>query len=1656
MFTILFIDSYKKKQFNNRKIETSILSTMMVIIYNLFYLPFASTMLSYIFCDNSYNFFFNDNFCWTTKHYIYFFLSIFFFFILFFICLDFISFGFSKNENMSCSVSKFVIKNGCLHFYIVRTIIVILFFMKYKYNIGDIYFAILFFTSLYNTYCFFIEHIYQNQKNLNGIFFFYLCLINCFASFLLFVGVLFKKSNIKGLDYIFILLFILLTLYIFFEKKQKMKISFDNLCFNNDLDVFNQLRLMLLAFDNVSKDRANLFDLFSYFFSKFEFLQKNELMDSKSDITEEQKSFLITKYFDETFKYFLNRFPQSIILKISYSIFLGDYLNRFDKSYIILSQLFTCSFNLNYSQEFFVYRLMRKIEEKSLDYGIDKIKVSLKYQCNKLIDLISNVSIIYIKFWNLILNSSENEDINKLNELGEEIHILSSDIEEKINLFINLKFEYANIYLLYGYYVRDILNDPELSNKYFLNINEMSDGFSNSNLFEINSLIPSSDNQFIIVSGKYDNFGTILRITLGICNILGYSFEELKNKNMKILLPDFLSDKHENFLKQKLKKNQIYYDVENSLKNHLFFMKSSSKYIVPVPIDVGPIYDEDYNLLLFGKINFETELRNQNFIINYCHILTNEFLIVQNFSSNSLQILDISTKSMSNSIDITLWIKEFNEIILKKVSNNNKKNINQVKIKILKKFYLQGKKNVITWKNGKKYLVTCEELKFENTTVAYLFHFCLKNLYETQEAEITKRQVLRSLSATVNEFDNLQKENSNEFPKINRNYIPQGNIIDINLNDSKYFFQNNNTYYEKKENIGDFFNRNYTIKTPINTRSYEVKASSSSDNSNNDSENFSNSNSENYSSYTQSEDSNSFSSQNSNKKNNKEIDNDESYSEDIINIDKIIAKCYKVDLSKIYFSIYNFSKNIIEDVNLLYKIGKVEDVIKGESKKSNFLQHSNEKMYKTKGVFTKEQKIQIGKRFIIPEITKMNKRNLDKNKDYINERIAPKFINNTILMGILWNLVIIFIILSFSSLVFSYCQQTRNNLLSLTKIKKYLSDLMENIYQAYSYSFQIVLLKHERYTNYDLSREEYITICRYKLLVIYQDLIDLSYLLNTDDIYISPSSKKKIDSYFIKSYYISSTLKYIELNSSIMNLIREYAYSVYQLANTNIENISFLNINYYFIFYNTDILAGDNITSYIDIYNEEYRTQKKDSNIFLWKQWFFFLFLICILFLIRIKLFINIIQEKEKYFKYFFRIENEPIKSAIKRCEKFVNINIELKENVKNIVSTPKINFAKDSNYLGSETDSLIDFDSKLNEENYFQFYYLKEKTNVKKTYSKVYIYDKKSLKTEIGIDIIVIFLFSFLMIRLLLYLNFEYNKIINYMEIYNLILSHKITLSKYINSLKIIIIYQYYSFTNLVVLNKLNTLKIGLSELFAKNGEIHAEISENLDKYGLPKQSYKIFKSLKNESLCFYFYNLSSFFDLNKSCENFANNIVNYGIDSVADFIIHSLYEFANEIVYLMAYSASKGYIYNELLYGNPLYEMLLPNESDVLKDYNYHNPFKILNYDKMKDFSILYQYIYDLGINNITNTIQNDIISLFSFFKKVIKFFEIAYLFIAIVFIFCYMIPDFYNRNSDINKSKRMLRIIPKDVLLELLTNVESEENIEKMNKKFDILKL
>ena len=54
--------------------------------------------------------------------------------------------------------------------------------------------------------------------------------------------------------------------------------------------------------------------------------------------------------------------------------------------------------NLSFSQDFLVYRIKRRLEDKGIEDGVDKSNLSFRYQCNQLIAMISKVSTIYSYF----------------------------------------------------------------------------------------------------------------------------------------------------------------------------------------------------------------------------------------------------------------------------------------------------------------------------------------------------------------------------------------------------------------------------------------------------------------------------------------------------------------------------------------------------------------------------------------------------------------------------------------------------------------------------------------------------------------------------------------------------------------------------------------------------------------------------------------------------------------------------------------------------------------------------------------------------------------------------------------------------------------------------------------------------------------------------------------------------------------------------------------------------------------------------------------------------------------------------------------------------------------------------------------------------------
>ena len=49
-----------------------------------------------------------------------------------------------------------------------------------------------------------------------------------------------------------------------------------------------------------------------------------------------------------------------------------------------------------------------------------------------------------------------------------------------------------------------------------------------------------SDYQFISINAYGDSFGIIKKVSLEICQLLGYSDIDLIGKNMNIIIPDFI------------------------------------------------------------------------------------------------------------------------------------------------------------------------------------------------------------------------------------------------------------------------------------------------------------------------------------------------------------------------------------------------------------------------------------------------------------------------------------------------------------------------------------------------------------------------------------------------------------------------------------------------------------------------------------------------------------------------------------------------------------------------------------------------------------------------------------------------------------------------------------------------------------------------------------------------------------------------------------------------------------------------------------------------------------------------------------------------------------------------------------------------------------
>ena len=513
------------------------------------------------------------------------------------------------------------------------------------------------------------------------------------------------------------------------------------------------------------------------------------------------------------YKNAVSKYPFNAKLRLSYAIFLYKRLNKKQKgtNEILLLNKYTT----NLEDSFLIYRAQRFIEEenegRSDSESNSKIVNSVTYKAilNNIKVLIGKITNYYIDFWTIlaISDESKSENFQKMSRIGTKIskfnEDLVSDFErlERVNLFDQDTIK------LYSQYLSEILNNHTLANTYnnkLIELEQKRHQFNEENLFDMNykAMARSEDYKYIVISGAQNNFNIICNISLCICPMFGFSKEELIGKPLDFLLPELftihhkklLVDKIEDFKKTILAKHKnMSLKVRSEPKIIQTFAKTKMKYLVPIKMKLSLVASEEGNIFGVARIitqNFSL-MNNEEQIV---HILTDNELIVQNFTPNAPKLLCLDSSSINNNLEITDFIKEFTEELYREIEQyddikeNSAKIMKKIKKDVLKKMFVNADiKKVVTWRFN-------EMLKNnENSGNNYKNIWSIKNL-KNNFGRPSKILEMKNQSAINDNFGRAFKLNSKEASKVMRSEV------DVKLHSSESFKLNKRSSVKEDEN----------------------------------------------------------------------------------------------------------------------------------------------------------------------------------------------------------------------------------------------------------------------------------------------------------------------------------------------------------------------------------------------------------------------------------------------------------------------------------------------------------------------------------------------------------------------------------------------------------------------------------------------------------------------------------------------------------------------------------------------------------------------------------------------------------------------------------------------------------------------------------------
>ena len=964
-------------------------------------------------------------------------------------------------------------------------------------------------------------------------------------------------------------------------------------------------------------------------------------------------------------------------------------------------------------------------------------------------------------------------------------------------------------------------------------------------------------------------------------------------------------------------------------------------------------------------------------------------------------------------------------------------------------------KNYFIRKIYHKFFLSVSELKVSEVKLGYIFKFELLSKDKTTEdnslnaLQNFKNIFLKRSSTTKNNNDNLESEkleSSNITFKnasnigINRTssngalssyYIPTNSFqseftIDINKMSYKQIGQVDKTKYQNpsivlQSQAIEILNK--IRKNNINKKEEDESEDSEEDSNDDDS-------------YTNSE----KSSKNSHSSNKNEIENNEEKENNInknVPINDIFLNnnqtfnyvqkkeeeedYYHVNDSHITLFVYNFNTGFLEP--LKEQKFKISQVVKQINLSKQTAEKVKDHYIYNKSGRDKTRDSNNNNKKIVMEQEESDTYSEKKIKiKEIQKALTSKEKQSSIVNLCIFSFVVIILIIGSSIASLSINIYLKGKAFTYYHLVEKSVTLYKDITFELFFVREMVLIANPLYNNtYDeknLYFKNYSESC-------YNYYLETSYLLSNLSTSINTLNEKKrneiinkkgnlsiIDPLESKEYY-----QYRTYTLLIYSAFHEINAALYHISQMNLTNIHEYEDNiYYFIKNGMNFMLGMT-REQIEIFAEEFYNEVKKGHILL---------IVCIIVVIIIYIVANLIffyfyqkveERKQSYLSAFYEIGNGFIVSSLEKCEKF-STKIHIQDNS---IIPQNDRISMDASNENSNIEETVSTSSvKQNKD-------VKNKNTGKIRNVKILNHTQTKL---VGLIVFLILLavqiatYYYYYVRLTLYkkcVQYEY-----YDNQYNFnFLFPFIVLREYL-----------YQPKGTIFRNNINDYLENLLDNFYTE---LANLTEYKDKYSdyLPTAYSKFLENLYNEQQCSFlddFINERINHSLYQSCGDFFYRAAYYGFKSILVSYIEEVRVMKDFGLSFVQKAAKNNFKYNESLCGTTFYKNLYNIENVNYTLYNETNSILILREDIHQMTVIVFRFVIVDVVEKSFSFLFTAVRQEFDDTNRISLLINIIFIVVVAIGFSAIWLPFVMEENETIYKTKNMLSIIPKEVLLSL----------------------